>query len=111
MILNAIKRLAGLPDPLHLLAPDVIASIHALKRQALQETHPGLNLNEALMALAISASANPSARTAMERLPDLRGCEAHLTHIPTPGDETGLKKLGLNATSDPNFPSKGLFFG
>lgn len=110
VVLNAIKRLAGLPDPLHLLAPEVISSIDSLKRQALHEAHPGLNLNETLIALAISAAANPAAQYAMARLPELRGCEAHLTHIPTPGDETGLKKLGLNATSDPNFPCKGLFY-
>ena len=30
----------------------------------------------------------------MEQLPLLRGCEAHMTHIPTPGDEKGLRQLG-----------------
>jgi hypothetical protein len=30
-------------------------------------------------------------------------------HIPTPGDEAGLRKLGVNLTCDPNFASKDLF--
>jgi uncharacterized protein (UPF0371 family) len=33
----------------------------------------------------------------------------HLTHIPSPGDETGLRRLGVNLTSDPNFSTKNLF--
>jgi uncharacterized protein (UPF0371 family) len=32
-----------------------------------------------------------------------------MTHIPTPGDEAGLWRLGVNLTSDPNFSSKDLF--
>jgi uncharacterized protein (UPF0371 family) len=39
----------------------------------------------------------------------LRGCEMHMTHVPTPGDEAGLKRLGVNLTCDPNFSSKNLF--
>jgi len=41
----------------------------------------------------------------------LRGCEVHITHIPTPGDETGLHKLGVNLTCDPSFAGKDLFVG
>ncbi|MHC4244443.1 MAG: DUF1846 family C-terminal domain-containing protein, partial [Planctomycetota bacterium] len=40
---------------------------------------------------------------------ELRGCEVHITHIPTTGDEAGLRKLGVNLTSDPDFSSKSLF--
>jgi len=46
---------------------------------------------------------------AIEKLKDLRGCEVHMTHIPTPGDEAGLRKLGVNLTSEPNFSTKSLF--
>lgn len=111
MTLNAIKRLADLPDRLHLLAPAIIESIGGLKGRVLKERHLSLNLDETLIALSISATSNPAAQLAMERLPELRGCEAHLTHIPAPGDETGLKKLGMHVTSDPAFPSRSLYFG
>jgi uncharacterized protein (UPF0371 family) len=40
---------------------------------------------------------------------ELRGCEVHLTHVPTPGDEAGLRRLGVNLTSDSNFVGKNLF--
>ena len=43
------------------------------------------------------------------RLKDLEGCDVHMTHIPTPGDATGLRRLGVNVTSDPSFAAKGLF--
>jgi len=33
----------------------------------------------------------------------------HLTHIPPPGDEAGLRQLGINVTSEPVFASKNLF--
>jgi len=46
---------------------------------------------------------------AMGKLDELHGCEVHMTHIPTPGDEVGLRRLGVNLTSDPNFSTKDLF--
>jgi uncharacterized protein (UPF0371 family) len=45
----------------------------------------------------------------MEKLGELQGCEVHMTHIPTPGDEAGLRRLGVNLTSDPNFSTNNLF--
>jgi uncharacterized protein (UPF0371 family) len=32
-----------------------------------------------------------------------------MPHIPPPGDEAGLRRLGVNLTSDPNFSTKNLF--
>ncbi len=45
----------------------------------------------------------------MENLKELKGCEMHMTHLPTPGDEAGLRKLGINLTTEPNFATKQLF--
>ena len=45
----------------------------------------------------------------MEKLRELNGCEAHMTHMPTPGDEAGLRRLGINLTSDAEFSTKSLF--
>ena len=44
-----------------------------------------LDAEEALIALAISAAGDPAARAAMESLKKLRGCDVHMTHMPTPG--------------------------
>jgi uncharacterized protein (UPF0371 family) len=46
---------------------------------------------------------------ALEQLQELRGCEVHMTHMPTPGDEAGLRSLGVNLTTDPNFSTNDLF--
>jgi uncharacterized protein (UPF0371 family) len=45
----------------------------------------------------------------MDRLSELRECEMHLTHLVTPGDEAGLRRVGLRMTSDPHFASPELF--
>jgi uncharacterized protein (UPF0371 family) len=70
-----------------------------------------LNLEETLIVLGISASSNPAAQLAIEKLPELRNREVHLSHIPSPGDEAGLRKLGVNLTCDPEFSTKNLFLG
>ncbi len=109
MVLNSIKRLANFPDSMHLLPPSIMESIGRLKKDVLKGKVLSLDLEETLVALSISATVNPAAQIAVEKLKDLRGCDAHLTHIPTPGDEAGLRKLGINLTSDPHFASNRLF--
>ena len=68
-------------------------------------------MEEMLIALSISAMTNPAAQMAMEKLKFLRGCELHLSHLPSSGDEAGLRRLGVNLTCDPIFPTKDLFMG
>ncbi len=109
LILNAIKELAGIPDEIHLLSPMVIESIFNLEKNILNEKSVSLDMEETLIALSISATTNPTSQVAMEKLKELRGCEAHMTHIPTPGDEAGLRRLGINLTTDPNFSTNSLF--
>jgi len=109
LILNAIKKLAGIPDKIHLLSPNIINSIGNLKKSISSNKTVSLDLEEALIALSISVATNPTAQIAMEKLKELQGCEVHMTHIPTPGDEAGLRRLGVNLTSEPNFSSKSLF--
>ena len=109
LILNTIKILAGIPDEIHLLSPKVIESIFNLEKNILGEKSVSLDMEETLIALSISATTNPTAQAAMEKLRELRGCEVHMTHIPTPGDEAGLRRLGVNLTSDPNFSTNSLF--
>jgi uncharacterized protein (UPF0371 family) len=109
LVLNAIKHLASIPDPIHLIAPNVLESIGTLKKSILKRKSISLNLEETLIAISISATSNPSAQAAMEKLEELQSCEMHLTHTPTPGDEAGLRRLGVNATSDPAFSTKTLY--
>jgi uncharacterized protein (UPF0371 family) len=108
LVLNAIKHLAEIPDRIHLLSPTIIQSIANLKKDILKSANVSLDLEEALIALSISAATSPTAQLAMDKLKDLRGCEVHLTHIPRPGDEAGLRRLGVNLTCEPNFSTRDL---
>jgi uncharacterized protein (UPF0371 family) len=109
LVLNAVKVLAHIPDQILLLSPHVINQISKLKEDILKADSQSLDLEECLIALAISATANHTAELAMKKLGELRGCEMHMTHIPTPGDEVGLKRLGVNLTTDGKFSSRNLF--
>jgi len=109
LVVHAIKHLAEIPKKIKLLPPYITESVRSLKTEILTEKSLSLDLEEALIALSISATTNPAAQLAMEKLKELRGCEVHMTHIPTPGDEAGLRRLGVNLTSDPNFSTNNLF--
>lgn len=109
LIFNVIKELAGIPDVIHLLSPTIIDSIGSLKKNIFGGRTISLDLEETLIALSISSTTNPTAQLAMEKLKELKGCELHMTHMPTPGDEAGLRRLGVNLTSEPNFSTKNLF--
>ncbi len=109
LVLNAIKKLAEIPDKIHLISPNILEWIGALKKDILSMKTVSLDLEETLIALSISAATNPTAQAAMEKLKELKGCEVHMTHIPTSGDEAGLRRLGVNLTSEPVFSSKSLF--
>jgi len=109
LILNAVKVLAGIPDEIYLLSPQVIEQIAKLKKGIFETDSESLDLEEALISLSISATTSHTAELAMKKLIALRGCDMHMTHIPTPGDEVGLKHLGINLTTDGKFSSRNLF--
>ena len=109
LVINAIKHLADIPDKIHLLPNNITESIGKFKNEILNSGNVSLDLEETLIALCVGAMSNSAAQLAIEKLPELKGCEMHLTHIPTRGDEEGLRSLGINVTSDANFPSKNLY--
>jgi uncharacterized protein (UPF0371 family) len=109
VVIHAIKHLADIPDKIKLLPPNITDSIRKLKTEILDEKNVSLDMEEALIALAISATTNPAAELALEKLKELQNCEVHMTHIPTPGDEAGLRRMGVNLTTDPHFSTNDLF--
>jgi uncharacterized protein (UPF0371 family) len=109
LILNATKVLANIPDEILLLSPHIINQISKLKEDILGAESASLDLEETLIALSISATTNHTAELAMKKLVELKGCEMHMTHIPTPGDDVGLKRLGVNLTTDGKSSSNNLF--
>lgn len=97
VLLNTLKALVNLPDDIDLLSGETVTSIGYMKKEIFGEYSESLNLDQ---TLTISTQFNPSAKEAMKALKKLRGCEMHITHIPTVGDQEGLRKLKLNITTD-----------
>ncbi|HEO63788.1 MAG TPA: DUF1846 domain-containing protein [Candidatus Omnitrophica bacterium] len=109
VVLNAVKTLTSIPDKIHLLSPNIIETIKSFKKNIMDVKSANLNLEETLIALSISAATNPAAQSAVENLKQLKGCEIHITYMPTAGDESGLRSLALNLTSDANFSPHSLY--
>ena len=108
-LLNAIKTLAGIPDEVHLIPPEIIAPVQAMKVEHLGNHNPRLHTDEVLIALSISALTNPSAAKAIDALSELKGSEIHSTGNLSQVDENVLKKLGCNITCEPVYQSKKLY--
>ena len=108
-IINAIKMLAGIDDKEYLISPEVVNSVSKLKKNILRSNHPSLDLDEMLIALSVSATQSKAAKKSLDQLKNLSGCEMHTSHLPSRGDEAGLRRLGINLTCDPNFASRELF--
>lgn len=101
VIIKACKFFVGLPANVELLSKIVIESIGKMKGITCQTDQACLNVRELLIALAVQSPLNPTISKIIELFPKFKGCEMHLTHIPTLGDQSGLKKLGINFTYDP----------
>lgn len=110
-VLNALKKLADMPDELLLISPEVLTPIIKLKESLNGKKDLILNIEEILIALTICAASDENAAKALAQLETLRGLEAHSTTILNPTDEHILKKIGLNLTVEPRFASNYLYNG
>ena len=103
MLINALKKLAGIPDDALLISPEVIEPIQKLKTEHLGNRNPRLHTDEVLIALSICAVTNPTVQKAMNELHNLSGCEVHSSVILSHIDENVFKKLGINLTCEPKY--------
>ena len=103
LLLNALKKLGGLPDDLHMISPNALDPITKLKVNHLGNRNPRLHTDETLIALSISAVNNPLAEHAMNQLSKLRGCDVHSSVILSAVDERTFKRLGVNLTCEPRY--------
>ena len=103
LLLNALKKLAGMPDDLHLISPNALDPIQHLKVDHLGNRNPRLHTDETLIALSISAVNNPMAEYAMQQLSKLRGCDVHSSVILSSVDEKTFKRLGVHLTCEPRY--------
>lgn len=111
MLLNALKTLAGIDDSVLLISPHVLEPVQKLKTEYLRNSNPRLHADEMLVALSICAKDDPLAERALEKLPDLKGCEVHSSVILSPVDTALLNKLKVNVTCEPRYMTNCLFHG
>jgi len=109
VVLNAIKELANISDDINLISPLTIEPILQMKKTLLKEKYNFLTLEEMLIALSIGAVINPTAAKAMSKVGLLFGLEAHGSCILPSTDETVIKKLGINITTEAVFGSNNLY--
>ncbi len=101
LILNAIKHLAGIDHAVKLIPQELIEPIQHTKTVYLQGNNPRLHTDEVLVALSVLSTRNENARRALEKLPELKGCQAHSTVMLGEVDHKIFKKLGVGLTCDP----------
>ena len=101
LLLNALKRLAGIPKEEEIISADALEPICKLKIQYLGQNNPRLHSDEVLIALSISSGTHENAALALAQLDQLRGCDAHFSVILSPVDERIYKRLGINVTCEP----------
>lgn len=110
LLLNAIKHLANIDDEIYLLSPTVLEPVIQLKKETFNNKSGTLNCEDILMMLSICAVTNPVAQVAISRLAMLKGLQAHASTILSQNDQQTLRKLGIDVTCDPVYPTTDLFF-
>lgn len=110
VVLNAVKYFANISDEIHLISPVILEPIINLKSKTLGSKNTALDCEEILIALSICAATNPTAQVALEKLVMLKGCQAHSTTILSRSDEQTFRKLGIDITCDPEYPSESLYY-
>ena len=108
-LLNALKVLGGISHDTLLISPTIIEPIQKLKTVSLGNSNPRLHTDEILIALAISAVSDPTAKRALDQLENLRNAEMHSSVMLASVDESTLKKLHINLTSEPVIRGKRLY--
>ena len=106
LLLNALKKLAGIEDEVHIISPSAIEPIQKLKTSYLGSKNPRLHTDEVLIALSISAATNETAQLALDQIPKLRGCQVHTSVMLSEVDVKQFKKLSIQLTSEANTRTK-----
>jgi len=101
LILNATKHLAGIGHDVKLIPQSMIEPIQKTKVAYLHGNNPRLHTDEVLVALSMLSIQDDNCRRALEKLPELRGCQVHCTVLLSEVDRKIFKKLGVGLTCDP----------
>ncbi len=101
LLLNATKHLAGIGHNVKLIPQEMIEPIQNMKVSYLHGHNPRLHTDEVLVAVAVRSTENENCRKALEKLPELNGCQVHSTVMLSEVDRKIFSKLGIGLTCDP----------
>ena len=110
-LINAVKAIAGIDKDIDIISHEVLEPVQKLKIENLGNHNPRLHTDEVLIALAITAATDETAKKAMDALKELKGAELHSSVILSPVDTATFRKLGVNLTCEPMYQTKKLFHG
>ena len=100
-IINVLKEFNKIPEDIYLLSPSMLEAIFKTKQNTSYRTSYSLNVQEVLIALSICSSTNPIIEKMINKIGELRGCEAHSTYIIEQSELNVIKNLGINLTCEP----------
>ena len=109
LLLNALKRVAGVDKETYVVSDQALEPIGHLKTEHLHSKNPRLHSNETLIALSISSATNPEAEKVIEASYQLKGCDAYFSVIISAADERTYRNLGINVCCEPKF-ERGTFY-
>ncbi len=101
LILNTVKHLAGIDHAVKLIPQEMIEPIQYTKLNFLRGHNPRLHTDEVLVALSVLSTHDENCRRALEKLPELEGCQVHSTVMLGEVDRKIFKKLGVGLSCDP----------
>ena len=101
LLLNAVKYLAGIEHDVKLISPEAIEPIQDLKVRFLGGKNPRLHTDEVLIALSLAGLSNAEAKSALEQLPKLAGCQVHTSVMLSEVDAKIFRRLGVDLTCEP----------
>lgn len=108
-VINVLKELGDITDKIHMIPPIIFEPIQKLKLLESDPLARRLSLEEALMAISISATTNPVAQLAIEQLSKLVGLQAHSSVILSNETRQTCKKLGLQISMEPKYETNRLY--
>lgn len=101
LLLNATKHLAGIDHDVKLIPQNMIEPIQRTKVSFLQGKNPRLHTDEVLVALSMLSTTDSNCQKALEKLPELMGCQVHSTVMLSEVDRKIFRKLGVELSCDP----------
>lgn len=108
MVLNALKKLAGIADDMLIISPTILEALCETKVNVLHDK-ASLNVEEVIMALTLTKLSNPFAELALKEVGKLDGCMAHCTAILSEKDEASMRAIGIDITSNAEFSGNNLY--